>query len=140
MFLLPDINIRLRPKLLEMMPGTRIVTNTFTMEDWHWDDSAHSDDESSNWNTCYLWIVPAKVEGGWNLEGVGRLTFLQEFQMLTGELINGTKTDSISEGKLRGTEITFSAGGAVYTGTVNGETMKGSCTRDGKTTEWKAIR
>jgi hypothetical protein len=140
MFLLPDINLRLRPKLFEMKPGTRIVTNTFTMEEWHWDDQAGSDDESTNWNTCYLWIVPAKVEGGWKLEGGGKITFLQNFQMLTGEMTNGSKTDTITEGRLRGTEITFTAGGIVYTGTVEGDNMKGIFTINGKTTEWKASR
>jgi hypothetical protein len=140
MFLLPDINLRLRPKLLEMKPGTRIVTNTFTMEDWHWDDSENSGDESTNWNTCYLWIVPAKVEGSWKIEGGGKLTFLQNYQMLTGELTTGSKTDTISEGRLRGTEITFTAGNTVYTGTVDGDTMKGTFTLNGKTTGWKAAR
>ena len=140
MFLLPDINLRLRPKLLEMKPGTRIVTNTFTMEDWHWDESANSGDESTNWNTCYLWIVPAKAEGSWNIQGGGKLIFLQNFQMLTGEITNGTKTETITEGRLRGTEIKFSAGGAVYSGDVDGDTMSGNVNRDGKTTEWKATR
>jgi hypothetical protein len=140
MFLLPDINLRLRPRLLEMKPGTRIVTNTFTMEDWHWDDSANSGDESTNWNTCYLWIVPAKVDGGWKIEGAGKLIFFQNFQMLSGELTTGGKTETISEGRLRGTEITFTAGGAIYKGTVDGDTMKGTFTLNGKTTEWKASR
>jgi hypothetical protein len=140
MFLLPDINLRLRPKLLEMKPGTRIVTNTFTMEEWHWDESANSGDESTNWNTCYLWIVPAKVEGAWKIDGVGKLVFLQNFQMLTGELINGAKTDTISDGRLRGTEITFMAAGSLYTGIVAEDTMKGTVTREGKTAEWKASR
>jgi hypothetical protein len=140
MFLLPDINMRLRPKLLEMKPGTRIVTNTFTMEDWHWDESGTSGDESTNWNTCYLWIVPAKVEGGWKIEGGGKILFFQEFQMLSGELTKGNKTETISEGRLRGTEITFTAGGAVYTGTVDGDTIKGTFTSDGKKVEWKASR
>jgi hypothetical protein len=140
MFLLPDINLRLRPKLLEMKPGTRIVTNTFTMEEWHWDESANSGDESTNWNTCYLWIVPAKVEGSWKTEDGGKIIFLQNFQMLTGELTKNNKTEPISEGRLRGTEITFSAGGIVYTGTVDEETIKGTFIIDGKKTDWKASR
>jgi hypothetical protein len=140
MFLLPDINLRLRPKLLEMKPGTRIVTNTFTMEDWHWDDLASSGDESTNWNTCYLWIVPAKVEGSWKLEGDGKIIFLQNFQMLTGEVTKNNKAETISEGRLRGTDITFTVGATVYTGTVEGNNMKGTFTINGKTTEWKASR
>jgi|WetSurMetagenome_2_1015567.scaffolds.fasta_scaffold62931_3 hypothetical protein len=140
MFLLPDINLRLRPKLLEMKPGTRIVTNTFTMEEWHWDETANSGDESTNWNTCYLWIVPAKAEGGWKIEGGGKLIFLQNFQMLTGEMTSTTGINTITEGRLRGTEIKFTAGNSVYTGIVDGEMMKGTFTRDGKTVEWKASR
>jgi hypothetical protein len=140
MFLLPDINLRLRPKLLEMKPGTRIVTNTFTMEEWHWDDKATSGDESTNWNTCYLWIVPAKVEGGWKLEGGGKIIFLQNFQMVTGEMTINNKAETISEGRLKGTEMTFTAGGIVYTGTVEGDNMKGTFTKDGKIVEWRASR
>jgi hypothetical protein len=140
MFLLPDINLKLRPKILDMKPGTRIVTNTFTMDDWQWDDSAHSGDESTNWNTCYLWIVPARVEGAWKTGNGGKFTFLQSYQMLSGEITNGNKTDSITEGKLKGTEITFSAGGVSYTGIVEGNTMKGTLVRNGKTEEWKAAR
>jgi hypothetical protein len=140
MFLLPDINLRLRPKLLDMKPGTRIVTNTFTMEDWHYDDSENSGDESTNWNTCYLWIVPAKVEGAWKIDGGGKILFVQEFQMLSGEITNGSKTDTITEGKLSGTKITFTAGGVTYSGIVDGDTIKGTFTRDGKTLDWKAAR
>jgi phospholipid N-methyltransferase len=140
MFLLPEINMRLRPKLLEMKPGTRIVTNTFTMEDWHWDDSADSGDESTNWNTCYLWIVPARAEGVWKTEDGIKIMLLQNFQMLTGELTKNNKTEPISEGKLRGTEITFTAGGIVYTGTVDQNTIKGSFTVNGKQIDWKASR
>lgn len=140
MFLLPDINLRLRPKLLEMKPGTRIVTNTFTMEEWQWDESANSGDESTNWNTCYLWIVPAKAEGSWKTEDGGKIIFLQNFQMLSGELTKNNKTEAISEGRLRGTEITFTVGATVYTGTVEGETIKGTFVSEEKKTEWRASR
>ena len=67
MFLLPDINLRLRPKILEMKPGTRVVSNTFTMEDWQADETATvTDGCSSSWCTALFWIVPAKVAGTWN--------------------------------------------------------------------------
>jgi len=140
MFLLPEINMRLRPKLLEMKPGTRIVTNTFTMEDWQWDDSADSGDESTNWNTCYLWIVPARAEGVWKTEDGGKIVLLQNFQMLSGELTKNNKTEPISEGRLRGAEITFTAGGIVYSGTVDQNTIKGNYSVNGKNLEWKASR
>ena len=67
MFLLPSINIKLRPKILNLEPGTRIVSNTFTMEDWQADETATvTDGCSSSWCTALLWIVPAKVAGTWH--------------------------------------------------------------------------
>jgi hypothetical protein len=67
MFLLPRINMELRPRLLDLKPGTRIVSNTFTMEDWEADETASADDCTS-WCTALFWIVPAKVEGTWQTE------------------------------------------------------------------------
>ena len=99
MFLLPDINLRLRPILLDMKPGTRIVTNTFTMQEWQHDEMARTDDENTSWNTAYLWIVPAKVEGRWRLQGENQLVFLQEFQMLTGEMATKSGKEQITGGK-----------------------------------------
>src|SRR5882672_1107660 len=66
MFLLPDINLKLRPKILGLKPGTRIVSNSFTMGDWQADESANISSESgcsSSWCTAMLWIVPARVAG-----------------------------------------------------------------------------
>src|SRR5213594_3712217 len=65
MFLLPDINLKLRPKILDLKPGTRIVSNTFTMGDWSPDATARIEDGCTNWCAALLWIVPAKVDGGW---------------------------------------------------------------------------
>src|SRR6187551_797972 len=64
MFLLPSINMKLRPKLLNLKPGTRIVSNTFDMEDWKPDQDA-TVENCTNWCTAHLWIVPAKVDGNW---------------------------------------------------------------------------
>jgi hypothetical protein len=90
MFLLPDINIKLRPKILDLKPGTRIVSNTFTMEEWVYDDTVTTSDPDTRWNTAYLWIVPAKVEGTWKLTE-GELSFSQEFQMISGTIKTGGK-------------------------------------------------
>jgi hypothetical protein len=120
MFLLPSINLKLRPTILNMAPGTRIVSNSFTMEDWEPDQSETITDCTS-WCTAHLWIVPAKVEGTWTMPQ-GTLTLKQSFQMLTGTL----GSTAISEGRLRGDEITFTAGGAVYTGRVQGNTIRGT--------------
>ena len=119
MFLLPSINMKLRPKLLDMKPGTRIASNTFTMEDWQADETATvTDGCSSSWCTALFWIVPAKVAGTWNTPS-GALTLTQNFQMLSGTL----GTEAI-QGRLRGNEITFTAGTTKYAGTVDGNTIK----------------
>ena len=123
MFLLPTINMKLRPKILDLKPGTRIVSNSFTMEDWEADETETITGDCTNWCTALLWIVPAKVDGTWQL-GQGPLTLKQEFQMVSGTL----GSDAISGGRLRGDEITFSVGSAKYVGKVDGNTIKGTIT------------
>ena len=132
MFLLPSINMRLRPKILDMKPGTRIVSNAFDMEDWAPDEDA-TIPNCNQWCKALFWIVPAKVGGTWRL-GQSDLTLTQSFQMLTGTL--GTAT--ISKARMRGDQITFEAGGAQYTGKVNGERMDG--TSGSNKTNWQATR
>lgn len=140
MFLLPHINLRLRPKLLEMKPGTRIVSNTFTMQEWHYDGVAKIKNGSERWNTAYLWIVPAKVDGKWALSQGGELTLKQEFQMLSGSLTIGNKDLTIYEGRLRGNEITFIADGDIYNGLVTSNRIVGTITSGGGTKKWSATR
>ena len=120
MFLLPSINMQLRPTVLNLRPGTRIVTNTFTMEDWEPDQSSQVDSPCVSWCTALLWIVPAKVQGTWKMPQ-GNLTLNQQFQMLSGNL-GGTP---ISNGKMNGDQITFTAGSTTYSGRVNGTTIQG---------------
>jgi precorrin-6B methylase 2 len=122
MFLLPQINLKLRPKILDMKPGTRVVSNTFTMDDWEADETATvSGDDCSSWCTALLWIVPAKVEGTWRV-GQDDLALKQEFQKVSGTL----GSQAISNGRLRGSEISFSVGTARYTGTVEGKSIRGT--------------
>lgn len=137
MFLLPSINIKLRPKILDLKPGTRIVANSFDMEDWKPDETAKVDG-CSNWCTAYLWIVPAKVGGTWNLSQ-GELTLKQTFQMISGTLKSGNNTAQITNGKLNGDQITFTAGGAQYTGHVNGNSIEGTV-KGGSNGKWRATR
>jgi len=125
MFLLPDINIKLRPKILGMKPGTRVVSNSFTMGEWSADETATVGDGCSSWCTAYLWIVPAKVEGAWHLPQ-GELALKQELQKVSGTLTAGGKTVPLQEGKVRGSEITFRAGGVDYKGTINGKRIDGT--------------
>lgn len=121
MFLLPQINLKLRPKILEMSPGTRIVSNSFTMEDWEADQTETITEDCSSWCTALMWIVPAKVEGTWATSN-GDLVLKQTFQMVEGTLAG----KPISEGRLRGDELTFSAGGTQYTGKVAGNQIQGA--------------
>jgi precorrin-6B methylase 2 len=120
MFLLPQINMKLRPKILDMRPGTRVVSNTFTMEDWEPDQQETVGGECQTWCTALFWIVPAKVEGTWRMPQ-GELTLKQKFQMLSGSL-GATQIT----GRLRGVEITFTGGGQTYTGRVNGNSIAGT--------------
>ena len=98
MFLLPDINLRLRPILLELKPGTRVVSNSFTMGEWQADDTVTAKNSCVSYCTAYLWIVPAKVEGSWKL-AQGALTLKQSFQMISGALKSGNQMEgSVSTG------------------------------------------
>jgi len=138
MFLLPDINLKLRPRLLDLKPGTRIVSNTFTMGDWEPDYEVVTEENSNSWYTALMWIVPAKVEGTWKLQQ-GELTIHQEFQMLYGTLKSDNKTSTINDARLNGDVITFSVDGATYTGHVNGKTtMVGTVTKGSTKKDWVA--
>ncbi|MEO5894530.1 MAG: class I SAM-dependent methyltransferase [Vicinamibacterales bacterium] len=123
MFLLPTINLKLRPKILDLAPGTRIVSNSFNMDDWQPDETANVTEGCSSWCTAYLWIVPAKVAGTWTTPN-GPLTLTQQFQMLTGTL----GTTSISEGKVMGNEVAFTVGDVKYTGKLSGNSIEGTIT------------
>jgi precorrin-6B methylase 2 len=139
MFLLPTINLKLRPKILDLKPGTRIVSNSFSMDDWKADETAtvySLQENCGNYNTAYFWIVPAKVEGTWTLPQ-GRLTLKQDFQMISGTLESGATVAPVN-GKLTGDLISFSAGNVSYTGRVNGSMMQGTVTSGGVTTPWSA--
>jgi precorrin-6B methylase 2 len=132
MFLLPQLNLKLRPALLDLKPGTRLVSNTFTMDDWEADASERVEEGCTNWCTALLWIVPAKVEGTWQTPQ-GPLTLTQKFQMISGTL----GADTITDGRLRGEQIEFKAGGKSYTGRVNGNSIKGSIDGGGSWTATK---
>ncbi len=140
MFLLPDINLRLRPIILDMKPGTRVVSNTFTMGDWSPDETVSIDDESTHWNTAHLWIVPAKVEGRWKMQPAGELVLHQEFQMVSGEIVRNGKNETISGGKIKGDEITFTSGNTTYTGKIKGNLIEGSASNGQNVINWSAIR
>jgi SAM-dependent methyltransferase len=138
MFLLPDINLKLRPKILDLKPGTRIVSNTFTMGEWTADETATVNDDCQSYCTALLWIVPAKVAGTWQLPQ-GELALKQTFQMISGTIRSGNVSTPITNGRLRGDQISFTAGGAQYTGRVNGNVMEGNV-KGGTDSKWRATR
>ncbi len=141
MFLLPEINLKLRPILLELKPGTRIVSNTFTMGEWEPDYEVRTEDNWNSWNTALLWIIPVKVNGKWKI-GDDELEIDQQFQMIYGKLTSGGKSVTITDGRLRGNEITFRANDSLYTGKVNGDRMIGKVSNvlKGDTSDWSATR
>ena len=125
MFLLPSINMSLRPKILGLKPGTRIVSNTFTMGDWKADDTVlltEAEGCKTSYCAALFWIVPAKVAGTHKLSQ-GELLLKQNFQMLTGSLRAEGKTLSL-EGRVRGEDVTFKAGGIEYSGRMNGKMLE----------------
>jgi precorrin-6B methylase 2 len=140
MFLLPDINLKLRPKILDLKPGTRIVSNSFTMGEWQHDRSVHaSEDEGCrSYCTAYLWIVPAKVAGSWKLPA-GELTIKQSFQMITGTLTANGKATPI-KGRMSGDQIRFKADDAEYRGRVGTNGIKGTFKARSGTGDWSATR
>ena len=136
LFLLPSINEKLRPKLLDLAPGTRVVSNSFTMGDWEADDRAVLPSPCTSWCTALLWIVPAKVQGEWQV-GRESLKLTQTFQKVSGTLGD----QSITEGQLRGKDITFKVGTRSYAGTVEGSQMQGRIlAANGPQGSWSARR
>jgi hypothetical protein len=139
MFLLPSINVKLRPKILDMKPGTRIVSNSFDMGDWTPDETRSVSENCTTYCNALFWLVPAKVEGTWKL-AQGELALEQKYQVVTGTLKTGNVVAPISGGKLAGDRITFTAGGAQYVGTVNGNSIEGVSRSGGAETKWQATR
>jgi SAM-dependent methyltransferase len=134
LFLLPENLNKLRPKFLALRPGSRVVSNTFSIEGW---EPVYTETISncSAWCTVMLYIVPANAAGSWQLPQ-GTLTLEQNVVELTGTL----GPTAISDGRITGEEMTFMAGNAKYTGRVNGDTIEGTVTADGKENRWRATR
>jgi SAM-dependent methyltransferase len=136
MYLLPDINLRLRPKILnDMKPGTRIVSHDFSMGEWKPEQRV-----TIAKKTLYFWVVPAKVEGKWQVEGDRKFTvdLSQQFQMLSGTADIGGKPANVS-GRLRGADITLTVDGGGKRGKK--QELKGKV--DGNQivgTNWKATK
>lgn len=139
LFLLPNLNVKLRPTLLNMKPGTRVVSNSFTMGDWKPDQTINAGGNCKSWCKAYLWIIPAKVEGTWKLS-TGELTLTQEYQMISGTLKSGKETTIIAHAQLNGSEISFAVNDRQFSGRVNGSTIEGSIRSRTGLGSWRATR
>jgi hypothetical protein len=132
-FLLPSMNLRLRPTFLAMKPGTRIVANTFAIADWQPDETA-TVEPCERWCTALLWIVPARVGGTWRTPK-GDLSLTQKFQVVSGTL----GKEPIENGRLRGDAISFTVGETTYAGRAEENRMRVRSTVDGQLVEWTAL-
>jgi hypothetical protein len=140
-FLLPEVLLKLQPRFLDLKPGTRIVSNSFTMGWWIADRHVILENTKDEFKDVFLWIVPAKVQGMWKFLQ-GNLTLKQDFQVVRGFYEIGGNKSLIKDSKLRGDTLTFSINGEQYTGRVNDSTMSGTFTNNtnGIKSDWNAIR
>jgi hypothetical protein len=136
MYLLPSVNLQLRPKVLsDMWPGTRVVSHAFDMGDWDPDQR-----DNVLGRTIFLWIVPARVQGRWTVEGARpfALTIEQRYQQISGTAELGGKSLPLRDPALRGAEIGFALeiDGQPYRfeGHVSGDRI------EGRRNEWRAAR
>jgi hypothetical protein len=131
--------MKLRPQLLAMRPGTRVVSHSFTMEDWEADEVSSLDGRRA-----YFWVVPANVQGSWTLDtGKERLdlTLEQTFQKINGSLALSPVQAGLRDTRLRGPFIQFAYIGQDgvrrdFNGRVSANRMEGSF-RDEKGGEGK---
>jgi hypothetical protein len=148
MYLLPGINMKLRPKILDMRPGTRVVSHAFNMEDWEPDQTATVEGRDA-----FLWIVPAKVQGNWTLtvpsgsgEETWQVAFKQTFQKLNGTARVGDKSFELADARVRGSEIRFTFTDAngmkrEFAGRAQGDRLEGTTkAQGGATVKWAAVR
>ena len=148
MYLLPSLNIKLRPKLLDLRPGTRLVSHAFNMEDWQPDQTVTVEGRDA-----YLWIVPAKVDGSWKLavpagsgEESWQVALSQQFQKLAGKATSDGKSFNLVDAKMTGSAVKFTftdANGTKreFNGRVSGNRMEGTTqTQGGTPVKWTAVR
>ena len=129
LYLLPDLNLRLRPTILKMKPGTRVVSHAFTMGDWE------PDQELDVGSRGFYWVVPANVAGEWSLNGIessnkATLSLTQHYQNIAGNSPIGNKSQPILKAKLEGDKLSFSYMGRKNTlhnisGKVTGNEFRG---------------
>ncbi len=145
MYLLPGLNLKLRPQILSMKPGTRVVSHSFTMDDWEADEISSFDGRRA-----YYWVVPANVMGSWSLEGSGvkaGISLEQKYQKIEGTVaLPGAVQAGLRDARLSGFRISFTyvdnaSVRREFTGTVSGGRMEGSFRGDNGTEgRWTAVK
>lgn len=147
LYLGEDVNMRLRPKLLKLRPGTRVVSNTFGMGDWT-PDRVERVRLRDGERTLYFWVVPADAAGVWRVTlgngataDAATLTLAQRFQRLTGTLERNGRADPVADGALAGDGITFVAGRLTFRGRLTEDGAAGTATApDAAPLDWTARR
>jgi hypothetical protein len=147
-YLMPDVNLRLRPKLLaELTPGTRLLSNSFDMGEWLPDRHVKARTSGG----ILMWIVPAAIQGGWVIEAEGRQFVLdidQSFQNFTATLARDGERLHVLQTALEGDHIALLAGDGqrrfAFRGRVDGARMTGVLhehgTAETRTRTWRAAR
>ena len=152
-YLLPEVNLMVRPRLLQLAPGTRIVSHDYDMGDWPPDVSFVMDAPGKSVgrdhkSKVFGWTVPGNAAGRWVWRDA-ELELQQNFQQLTGTLTAGGRKLMVEEAKMEGDRIRFTVAGAegarqVYTGRLVNHAIDGDVetTRAGATTKaaWSAAR
>lgn len=142
LYLLPELNVRLRPTLLKMKPGTRVVSHSFLMDDWEPDERVATDH-----GQAYFWVVPAPVAGNWSLRAADakdtiELRLEQAFQQVTGTA--GKTKRSLTDTSLRGDELKFSFNDngtpVKVVARINGDKMDAQVTRGSKKQTYQGVR
>lgn len=141
LFLLPVNMNKLAPKFFNLAPGSRIAANTFGIEGWEPDlrVTLPPASECESWCEALLWIVPAKIAGSWTMAN-GSMTLTQVYQAVQGTLTIAGQSQTVVMGRLKGEEITFSAGGVNYKGIAKGNTITGTVTTPKGDLPWSASR
>ena len=151
LYLLPSLNLRLRPKLFkELRPGTRVVSNAFDMGDWKADRTMTIKTNSGMQSYAYLWIIPADVSGRWRLRAEGggakeyTLDVKQKYQEVSGTATTGGKATPLVGFSVNGDQVSFALGEgadrAELTGTVTGDKASGTAKGKGGSWSWSAVR
>lgn len=145
LYLLPEINLRLRPELFrQLKPGTRIASHSFDMGDWKPDQTVQVP-AGGYARTVHYWVLPAHVGGTWQWNGAGAvgqnsLQLNQKFQEIDGTLNGAGQNTAIANATLDGDRISFTVGQTTYTGRVSGNIIKGSVKGGAGERNWEANR